>query len=310
MRTGPFAPRRDEGGCVEGQRAEAAVERFERLAVLTAGLPPRPDVLIPAVLKLLADSLDVGLCYVSRVVDTTLHVAYVYDRDGLDLAPGTAMPLDQTFCAWLPRAERASMVVEDTDANPDLARSAPTGLDARSYTGVALVAADGSRYGTLCTLNRAPRSARVGEIALLDFAGRLVMGAVESAERLENPAGGQPLEAAYEAMGCAVLVCDATGTVVVGANEPAYRLLGRQSTPLLGMNSGGAGTTSHDGWRSASSSTTRSRRTRSGRRASIIEVSMIEACSTSHPGNPPGNKSSNSASAKAGNGSSSNRILS
>jgi excisionase family DNA binding protein len=68
-----------------------------RLATLALDDAPDVDGAIAAILALLADSLDVGVTFLSRVGGTTLHVERAHDRAGMGLASGTAVPLCDTY---------------------------------------------------------------------------------------------------------------------------------------------------------------------------------------------------------------------
>jgi len=73
---------------------------LDALAALVATRPPA-SVLVEDVLTLVAESLDVGLVFVSRIDAAAMHVMRVLDRAGMGLAPGAAIPLGETYCQRL-----------------------------------------------------------------------------------------------------------------------------------------------------------------------------------------------------------------
>lgn len=49
------------------------------------------------VLKLVADSLDVGLTFLSTIDSSSLYIEGVYDRAGMGLEEGSIVPLCDTY---------------------------------------------------------------------------------------------------------------------------------------------------------------------------------------------------------------------
>jgi len=69
-----------------------------RLAALSSTGPEQDvDAFIQGILALLADSLTVGLTFLSRVEGTDLHIEGVYDRAGMGLQRGAVIPLCDTY---------------------------------------------------------------------------------------------------------------------------------------------------------------------------------------------------------------------
>ena len=155
---------------------------LQALATVAAEDYADPEALIADILTLLAESLHVGLTFLSRVERDTLYVERVHDRAGMGLRSGTVVPLCDTYCqATLARATR-SLVVEDVRSDPRFAALPPTHLfGVGAYSGVPLYHSDGRLYGTLCTLHPRARTTREGETALLQVAGRLIVQAIETA---------------------------------------------------------------------------------------------------------------------------------
>lgn len=68
-----------------------------RLATLALADDPDDDDALAAILALLADSLDVGATFLSRVDGETLHIERAHDRAGMGLASGAAIPLCDSY---------------------------------------------------------------------------------------------------------------------------------------------------------------------------------------------------------------------
>jgi diguanylate cyclase (GGDEF)-like protein/PAS domain S-box-containing protein len=138
-------------------------------------------------MALVADSLEVGLMHLSRREGDMMRYDRVHDRMGMGLPTGTVAPLAETYCATMLAAAAPALVVEDARADPRFADKAATRLlGIGAYSGVPLYQSDGQLYGTLCALHPAPRRVQDGEIALLQLAGRIIMGAVETSARAEE----------------------------------------------------------------------------------------------------------------------------
>jgi len=94
-----------------------------------------------------------------------------------------AFDLNETFCRVLYQEALPSLTVENSLEDPRFASLSPTReIGIRSYSGISLYRPDGTPYGTLCTLDLAPRQVSAEEVALLSFAGRIAMQVVETKE--------------------------------------------------------------------------------------------------------------------------------
>lgn len=164
-------------------QAEDVQQGLGRLAGLAYQGPSQEDDLTEAILHLVAESLRVGLTFLSTVDTETQYITAVYDRLGMKLQEGTAVPLGDTYCTRMLSSAARSMVIEDARAHPYFGALAAThDLGIGAYSGVPLYYSDGRLYGTLCTLHPEARQEREGETALLALAGRVVMQAVEARE--------------------------------------------------------------------------------------------------------------------------------
>lgn len=87
----------DATGTPTVPHAQAVSACFERLASLGGELEQSADGLIAAVLELLAESLEVGLTFLSRVEGASLHIVRAYDRTGMGMRTGDEIALCDTY---------------------------------------------------------------------------------------------------------------------------------------------------------------------------------------------------------------------
>jgi len=98
------APQADAAPALAGPLATSdspsaqVCQGLTRLAALSSTGPEQDvDAFIQGILALLADSLTVGLTFLSRVEGTDLHIEGVYDRAGMGLQRGAVIPLCDTY---------------------------------------------------------------------------------------------------------------------------------------------------------------------------------------------------------------------
>jgi len=108
-------------------------------------------------------------------------------------------------------------------------------LGVGSYSGAPLARADGTLYGTLCTLHPRARPIPPGEMMLLALAGRLLMQAIEHAEEQERVYAtvreqAELLDLAHDA----IMVRDPATNVVRSWNRGAAALYGWESGEAIG----------------------------------------------------------------------------
>jgi len=133
------------------------------------------------VLRLLVESLSVGLAFLSRVDGDTLVIEAVDDRAGMGMSAGDVVPLCDSYCTTMLETASPSLVVEDAQRNPEYApRITTRTLGIGAYSGVPLYHADGRLFGTLCTLHPSARAVEESELTLLTLAGRIIMQAVDA----------------------------------------------------------------------------------------------------------------------------------
>jgi len=230
------APRRDGDGASPAALSPALATGLARLATVATDRTVGPEALITDILTLLGDCLDVGLLHLTRLEGDMLHYDRVYDRAGMGLPQGLAVPLAQTYCATLLAGGGDALVIEDARTDARVADKAATRLlGIGAYCGVTLYHTDGRCYGTLCALHPASRRAAPGEVALLHLAGRIIVGAVEALTRADEArrAGAAHARLVAELAPDAVISVDSTGAIT-SWNGGAARLFGYGVDEALG----------------------------------------------------------------------------
>lgn len=204
-----------------------------RLAVLAHETPHDPDRIIRETLALVAETLGASEVMLTRLVGDTLHIERVHDTDGVGIRTGDTLALCDTYCqATLTSADRA-LVVEDTRLDTRFAAlAATTDGGIHGYEGASLYRADGTLYGTLCTLHLTTHRAGAGEIPLLALAGRVIVQAVEACHLHESEHRFRTL---IEAAPIGACVVDEHGTIEV-ANRAYCTFYGYTHEELIGQH--------------------------------------------------------------------------
>jgi diguanylate cyclase (GGDEF)-like protein/putative nucleotidyltransferase with HDIG domain len=152
--------------------------------------------------------LGMELAYLAEVRESELVLRAVDgDTDRYRIAPGLSLPAEQSWCHEMVKGV-APRLVPDATAMPQAAAHpfvAATGI--RAYAGAPVRRADGTLYGSLCCLSRAPQP-QLGErdLRVLDMLARMAGERLDAAEgahadrRAEvEAAAGQALLAALNA---------------------------------------------------------------------------------------------------------------
>ena len=131
---------------------------------------PRDPAAVARVARLAAASASAPLAIVTFVAGDRLVVGAVAG-DSAWLAPGVPLDPDATLCGAV-AGRGAPLACADAAADPSLVSRAAS-LDARGYLGVPVRAPDGRVVGTVCVIDRAPRTwtdddaARLADLAAL-----------------------------------------------------------------------------------------------------------------------------------------------
>lgn len=176
----------------------ALLDVLERLA-----LADRQEA-IDRALEAARELLGMDIAYFSELArGDQLIKAVRGDGGSIELAPGDAFPLEQTYCRRM-LAGQMPNVVADAPNDPHVS-DLPAG-DIRSYIGVPLQLSDGRVYGTLCCAStRTNASLGQRDVQLMRILARIIADELEreqerlprGVEAMSPPA--EPADAASEA---------------------------------------------------------------------------------------------------------------
>lgn len=132
---------------------EERIQSLRSLQVLDA--PPDPE--IDKILKLIKRIFNTPIAFIALFDDKRI---FVHSADG-GFTPGD-IPLRWSFCGWTLHSEEPQAMVienalEDARFRDNLFVADPDGPGVRFYCGVPLIASNGHRLGTLCTVDVKPR---------------------------------------------------------------------------------------------------------------------------------------------------------
>jgi len=110
---------------------------------------------------------------VGEITDAHWRAVQSVDRAGLGISNGMVLDINKTFCRDV-KAQQCPVWFADAHAHPDFQHSPVPGLYGfRSYISVPITLADGSIFGTLCTLDPLPRPVDESHVAALTMAVRI-----------------------------------------------------------------------------------------------------------------------------------------
>jgi PAS domain S-box-containing protein/excisionase family DNA binding protein len=154
---------------------------IERLSAMTADGREDAGTVVANILMLLADSLQVGMTLLARIVDGAWLVESVYDRAGMGLRSGDRLPHADILARVLSAGGMATLIAEDIRDDVRFTPFASTPeWRIGAATAIALNSAQGGMFGALCTLHPHSRTVPSGEISVLRLAGKMVMQAFDA----------------------------------------------------------------------------------------------------------------------------------
>ncbi len=151
--------------------------------------------------------LGMEFAYLAEVRESELVLRVVDgDTEGYGVAPGFSLPAEQSWCHEMVGGAAPRLVPDTTALAQAVAHPFVVATGIRAYAGAPVRRADGSLYGSLCCLSRAPQP-QLGErdLRYLDVLARMAADRIEAAEgasigRAEvEAAAGQALLAALNA---------------------------------------------------------------------------------------------------------------
>lgn len=126
--------------------------------------PALPDVeavnrisAVPTILELMVSLTGMRFATVARVTDETWTACAVIDNAGLGVEPGTELPLHTTLCHEVRRSGSAIAFGHASEDAVYREHPTPKLYGFESYISLPIVRADGSFFGTLCSLDPSPK---------------------------------------------------------------------------------------------------------------------------------------------------------
>jgi diguanylate cyclase (GGDEF)-like protein/PAS domain S-box-containing protein len=122
---------------------------------------------VPYILDIVCNATGMGFAVVARVSDRRWKACQVRDAIGLGVVAGQELDIDKTLCRDV--QQTAGPIVIDSVSESTLYRghAVPALYGFESYISVPIVLADGTRFGTLCALDRV--RAKVSEPRFLEM---------------------------------------------------------------------------------------------------------------------------------------------
>ena len=154
---------------------------------VTAGTAPGLAESIGSVLALLAESVRVGATCVARHAQGSWQIEQLYDRAGMSLRVGTALPYSSVYGRALAEGRLPSLIVDDLRADARFAGATDNSTwRLGAFAVVPLAWSDGHLFGALCLLHPSARPRLREEMSQLRLAARIIMLALEAADLLEQ----------------------------------------------------------------------------------------------------------------------------
>lgn len=111
---------------------------------------------MPSILQLAAQTSHMGFVGMSRITSDHWIACAVHDVINQGLRPGDEVDIANTICGEV-RGQRRATIIDDVAADPIYHNHpAPKIFNFRSYISVPVVRADGSFFGSLFAIERAP----------------------------------------------------------------------------------------------------------------------------------------------------------
>ncbi len=199
------------------ERERARLKVLESYQVLDTG----NEAIFDAFVALAAELADTPIALVSLIDERR---QWFKARHGLDIEE---MPREQAFCAYALDDHVTTLEVEDASADDRFKANPLVTSDpgVRFYAGFPLVAPDGSRLGTICVIDRKPRTLTDGQRDALMALSRAVMAVLDARREFYN---------LFESARLDVLTFDADTRKIIFASAGAARHLGYDRRTLLG----------------------------------------------------------------------------
>jgi signal transduction histidine kinase len=111
---------------------------------------------VPKILEVACRMTGAGFAGVARVTEDRWIACTVRDEIAFGLAPGTELPLDNTFCRDVKQSRRELIIENAADDERYAANPMSKMFGVQSYISVPIILADDTFFGTLCAIDRRP----------------------------------------------------------------------------------------------------------------------------------------------------------
>ncbi len=141
---------------------------------------------VPHILKLVAESTEVGFVCVAHVTENSWTACAVYDLIDFNMEIGDHLEITETLCERV-RAKNQKVVIEHATNDPVYCdNSVPKQYGFQSYFSYPLYDADGTFFGTLCGLDKKPLTLKTDKLnsMISSFASLLSRQIADAATRV------------------------------------------------------------------------------------------------------------------------------
>lgn len=142
---------------------------------------------IPDILNVICQNTGLGVAAVAHVTRERWVACATRDQIGFGLAPGTELPIDQTFCQGV-CATGTPVVFDDAPHDPVYGRHPlPRQYGIVSYISVPITLSDGKVFGTLCAFDARPSPLREGPVpGMFRLFAQLIARHIDDARALRD----------------------------------------------------------------------------------------------------------------------------
>lgn len=113
---------------------------------------------VPTILEVVCKTTGMGFAAIARVTDDQWIACRVHDEIAFGLEPGGELQIETTICNEI-REHRQAVVIDDVANDPLFANHhTPAIYGLQSYISMPIVLPDGTFFGTLCAIDRVPRT--------------------------------------------------------------------------------------------------------------------------------------------------------
>ncbi len=211
---------------LERDREDRRIRALQSSAVVDVG----PEAFFDELPRLIARSCDVQSAAIVLVDEQRVRVRSSFGGEARALRHNGA------FYDWAMRAGGELKIVPDTLADPIFAQIAGAGRDPqiRFFAGVPLVSSGGLRLGTICVLDRVPRTLDARALGLLEDFAATIVRALHLRRATSRADVAESMHAAASELFAGAFVTIGPNGCVTNWNGKAERMFGWTREEVLG----------------------------------------------------------------------------